>query len=96
MIFDTSLGAWIYRYVGIKPWSCDVEKTILSDVMPSRRKLILILCCMALNPCWAQRTADKAANSKTQEILTYMAGLPKQGTDSAECIIALHSSVIYR
>ena len=61
-----------------------------------QREFILILCYTALNLCVAQQTADKAAKSKTQEILTYMTGLPKQGTALSECIIALHSSVIYR
>ena len=39
-----------------------------------------ILCVLALIGCGAEQTADKNANAKTKQILTYMAGLPKQGT----------------
>jgi hypothetical protein len=40
-------------------------------------KVFLLL--IAIDFCLTQQTADNAANGKTKQILTYIAGLPKQG-----------------
>jgi len=43
------------------------------------RYINVILWLVAMNLCFAQQTADRAANGKTKQLLAYITDLPRQG-----------------
>jgi hypothetical protein len=55
-----------------------LEKPIQSQKMQCARYISVILLLIAIDYS-LQQTADKSANGKTKQILTYIAGLPNQG-----------------
>jgi hypothetical protein len=58
---------------------------IFVDRMQCHLKNLLGL--LLLNFCVGQQPADKGANAKTKATLDFIAGLPKQGMFSLECIV---------